>query len=91
MSKTDWSWSPLLADLDNDGWKDLLVTNGCKRDMRDNDFMRATKELAQDPTNMTFERSFSLVPANRVRNYLYRNKGDLRFENVSVDWGSRTR
>ena len=87
MSKTDWSWSPLLADLDNDGWKDLLVTNGYKRDMRDNDFMRATKELAQDPTNMTFERVFSLVPANRVRNYLYRNKGDLRFENVSVDWG----
>ena len=89
VSKTDWSWAPLLADLDNDGWKDLVVTNGYKRDMRDNDFVRAARELKESGQPTTFEQVISLVPTNRVRNYLFRNRGDMRFEDRSEDWGFR--
>ncbi|MCH8330161.1 MAG: VCBS repeat-containing protein, partial [Bacteroidetes bacterium] len=39
ISNTDWSWSALMADFDNDGWKDLFVTNGYRKDFRDNDFV----------------------------------------------------
>ena len=38
VDRTDWSWAPLFVDLDNDGWKDLFVTNGIARDVGNNDF-----------------------------------------------------
>jgi hypothetical protein len=93
ISNTDWSWSSLFVDLDNDGWKDLLVTNGYLRDYTDNDFLKYTvadaqlKEAAKG--NLNFK-SYDLVkqmPSNKLQNYLFRNKGDLSFENVSSDWG----
>ncbi len=88
ISKTDWSWAPLFADFDNDGHKDLLVTNGYKRDMRDNDFRKRADELkAQKQGKVTFDEVLSLVPTNKVRNYLYKNNGDLTFTDVSKDWG----
>lgn len=88
VSKTDWSWAALLADLDNDGWKDLLVTNGYKRDMRDNDYMRASEEL-KSQKGLRVEQLFDLVPSQKIRNYLFKNKGDLTFTNVSESWGFR--
>ncbi|MCB0790931.1 MAG: VCBS repeat-containing protein [Flavobacteriales bacterium] len=87
ISKTDWSWAPLFADLDNDGWKDLLITNGYKRDMRDNDYNRKAKEIAQARTPVTPEQVLQLVPSTRIRNYFFRNNGDLTFSNVSQQWG----
>jgi hypothetical protein len=93
VSNTDWSWSSLFVDLDNDGWKDLLVTNGYLRDYTDNDFLKYTvadaqlKEAAKG--NLNF-RTYDLVkqmPSNKLQNYLFRNKHDLSFENVSTEWG----
>ncbi|MCB0794216.1 MAG: VCBS repeat-containing protein [Flavobacteriales bacterium] len=87
ISKTDWSWAPLLADLDNDGWKDLLVTNGFKRDTRDNDYTIAAEKIAKEQQKVTYEDMLSLIPATKIRNYLFRNNGDLTFSNVSEEWG----
>lgn len=87
VAKTDWSWAPLFSDLDNDGHKDLLVTNGYKRDMRDNDFMRQADELKKTQANISFDEMLALVPTNQIRNYLFKNKGDLTFEDVSESWG----
>jgi hypothetical protein len=86
ISKTDWSWAPLFADLDNDGWKDLVVTNGYKRDTRNNDFSQAMKELAKEGP-ITVDKMLELVPSTKIRNYLFRNNGDLTFDNVSEKWG----
>lgn len=93
ISNTDWSWSALFMDFDNDGWKDLLVTNGYLRDYTDNDFLKYTvadaqlKEAAKG--NLQFK-TYDLVrqmPSNKLKNYLFRNNRDLTFSNVSDDWG----
>ncbi|MEO8069339.1 MAG: VCBS repeat-containing protein [Flavobacteriales bacterium] len=87
MARTDWSWAPLLCDLDNDGWKDLLVTNGYKRDVRNNDFVKEFERYNDTARTKHTADLLELVPSSKLRNYLYRNKGDLTFENVSEKWG----
>ncbi|SKC55211.1 VCBS repeat-containing protein [Ohtaekwangia koreensis] len=93
VSNTDWSWSGLFADLDGDGWKDLLITNGYLRDFTDLDFLKYTMANAQLAAaakgNLNFK-SYSLVqkmPSNKLSNYLFQNKGDLTFQDVTKDWG----
>ncbi|MBP6573359.1 MAG: VCBS repeat-containing protein [Flavobacteriales bacterium] len=87
MARTDWSWAPLLCDLDNDGWKDLVITNGFKRDVRNNDFVKDFERYNDTATRPRTSDLLDLVPSAKLRNYLYRNKGDLTFENVSERWG----
>lgn len=91
ISNTDWSWAPLFADYDNDGWKDLFVTNGYVRDFTNMDFMkymsdklenRDAKILRSDILNLVEQ-----MPASNVINYLFKNNGDLRFTDVGVQWG----
>lgn len=86
VSKTDWSWAPLFADFDNDGNKDLFVTNGIKRDMTDNDYkIKLNERSAQGMMNI--EDVFELTPSTKLQNYAFRNKGDGLFEKASDSWG----
>ncbi|MBL0045559.1 MAG: VCBS repeat-containing protein [Flavobacteriales bacterium] len=85
IARTDWSWAPLFCDLDNDGWKDLLITNGYLHDVRDNDYARGTYDKLKDGKD--FYGALGLVPSTRLRNYLYRNNGDLTFADSSQSWG----
>ena len=93
---TEWSWAPLLIDLDNDGWKDLYITNGFRQDINNLDFSNYGfnvygKKVTQPgtPAEIRRERLAMLkkLPAVKVRNYLYRNERNLRFNDVSVEWG----
>ncbi len=93
ISNTDWSWAALFSDFDNDGWKDLMVTNGYLRDYTDNDFLKYTvadEQLAQaSKGNLNFK-TYDLVrkmPSNKLRNYFFKNEGDLKFSNKSTEWG----
>jgi len=87
IAKTDWSWAPLLADFDNDGWQDLFVTNGIKRDVTDNDFRRDIKKvIAEKGSTLLFDDVMNMIPSTRVQNVIFRNNGDLTFENVGQDW-----
>ncbi len=84
VAHTDWSWAPLLVDADNDGWRDLLVSNGLPRDMSDLDFMAYRKDALQKvPLNEVLEK----VPVVKIPNYAFRNNGDLTFTDVSREWG----
>ncbi|MBL7963056.1 MAG: VCBS repeat-containing protein [Flavobacteriales bacterium] len=92
IARTDWSWAPLFADLDNDGWKDLLVTNGFKHDVRDNDFQRAVYDSIRSGAD--FFRNLDLIPSTRLHNYLFRNDGAddrgharLTFSDSTKAWG----
>lgn len=100
ISNTDWSWSPLLADYDNDGWKDLYITNGYVRDYTNQDFLKFMNDFMQSrPTNPTRENVLELVhkmPASNVTNYMFRNRtgdepaeqsGEVRFANAGPNWG----
>ena len=84
IAESEWSWSPSLADFDNDGYRDLLVTNGYPRDVTDRDFMyyRASTQSLSSEALMLEQ-----IPVIKISNYAYRNRGDLTFEDVTSKWG----
>jgi len=91
ISKTDWSWAPLLADFDNDGWKDLFVSNGYPRDYLNMDFMNyvANEKISQSQKNkeLVVSELLEKMPSIQVSNYFFKNNGDLTFEKKSTEWG----
>ncbi|QHT66773.1 VCBS repeat-containing protein [Rhodocytophaga rosea] len=90
ISNTDWSWAPLIADFDNDGWKDLFITNGYLRDYTNMDFMKfyADKQLkAAQGSPTTIMDIVREMPSTQTKNYIFRNNGRLQFENKGTQWG----
>ncbi len=84
VSKTDWSWSPLFADVDNDGFRDLLITNGFPRDITDMDFANYKLQISR---YMGPEKILDSIPVVKIPNYAYKNNGDLTFEDAGAQWG----
>jgi hypothetical protein len=91
ISNTDWSWAPLAADFDNDGNKDLFITNGYMRDYTNKDFMKYWGEyLVKQAVNRDSVHYFDIVkmmPSTNVSNYAFRGNGNLAYTNVSEEWG----
>ncbi|NNC49554.1 MAG: VCBS repeat-containing protein [Flaviramulus sp.] len=86
IAKTDWSWGGLLVDLDNDGWKDIIITNGVKKDVRNNDFLTGLNATLATKSQDFYSMS-KLAPSTPLANYVYHNKGNLSFEKVTEQWG----
>jgi enediyne biosynthesis protein E4 len=84
IARTDWSWSPLMADIDNDGMRDLLITNGFPRDVTDMDF---SNYRLQNGQYARVDMILDSVPVVKIPNYAYRNLGNLQFEDVGESWG----
>lgn len=91
VAKSEWSWSSLLADFDNDGYKDYFITNGIRRYPRDNDFRVAMRKAREENGgSVPFELRQGLyeqMPQIKLSNQMYRNQQDLTFQSVSEDWG----
>ena len=91
ISNTDWSWSPLIADLDNDGYKDIYITNGYKRDYTNMDFTNfAVQEKLNEKKGekkMVVTEFIKKIPSIIVANYIYKNNTDATFKKVTDDWG----
>jgi enediyne biosynthesis protein E4 len=88
ISKTDWSWAPLIADFDNDGWQDIFVTNGYKRDIRDNDYRRFVFNKVVGASEIVpLDDLLAPAPQVKVPNYIFKNNGDLTFSNKVLEWG----
>ena len=91
---TEWSWSPLLADYDNDGWKDLMIANGYREDVTNLDFIMYGKQalFMGTPEANRHDRLEELkkYPGIHIHNYLYKNQRNLTFQDVSEDWGFDT-
>lgn len=94
---TDWSWAPLLADLDNDGYRDLFITNGYPKDIMNRDFLVFNKyatsiQAVKMPASLEEQHRFKLqaiteLKGTKVNNYFFRNNGDLTFAKKSDEWG----
>ncbi|SDD19714.1 Repeat domain-containing protein [Algoriphagus faecimaris] len=82
--QTDWSWSPLFTDMDNDGWRDLLITNGFPRDITDKDFANYRADVGNVAT---VRQLLDSIPIVKIPNYAYRNNGDLTFVDSGAKWG----
>ena len=93
VSNTDWSWSGLFADFDNDGWKDLFISNGYLRDYTDMDFLKYTvadaRVAAIKKGNINFKTSelVGKMPSNKLNNYIFKNNHQLGFTNATAEWG----
>jgi enediyne biosynthesis protein E4 len=97
ISNTDWSWSALFADYDNDGWKDLYITNGYLRDYTNLDFLKYMNDYMQNNRNIQRQNVLELVqkiPSSNLNNYMFKNNGNspiggqggMTFKNVG--WGT---
>jgi hypothetical protein len=91
VSNTDWSWCPLFADFDNDGFKDLFITNGYFRDYTNKDFLRywgdykVKKAIDREPVLLMD--LIGAMPSTTLTNYIFKNNGNLTFANVQNEWG----
>ncbi|NNE03546.1 MAG: hypothetical protein HKN52_10305, partial [Eudoraea sp.] len=85
VSSTDWSWGPLFADLDNDGWKDIFISNGTRREINNRDFFIAWDKEGR-PLDNLLQRSMD-IPSEPIDNFVFRNNKDLTFTEMNQDWG----
>ncbi len=96
VSNTDWSWSPLFMDIDLDGYKDLVVTNGIYREMRNKDFEKWRIKWFEDYNKATQTGTahtmnpmdvINKAPSQKIANYAFKNEGNLSFTKKTEDWG----
>ena len=89
IAKTDWSWGGLMVDLNNNGWKDIIISNGIKKDVRNNDFLTGLYAKLETDAKDFYSMS-KLAPSSPLSNYVYKNNGGLNFEKVSKEWAFDT-
>lgn len=92
VSATDWSWSGLMFDMDNDGLRDIFVTNGINHDLTDLDFVdffanEIIQEMALTGRKEAIDSIIDKMPVVPLPNYAYHNDGDLTFTDRAADWG----
>ncbi|MCH8330974.1 MAG: VCBS repeat-containing protein, partial [Bacteroidetes bacterium] len=84
---TDWSWGPLFADFDNDGLKDLVITNGLKKEMSNKDFRHDFEQMQRSGKMPDFNQTMARIPVSRIQNYIYKNEGNYTFSPKMHEWG----
>jgi hypothetical protein len=84
ITETDWSWTPLITDFNNDGYRDIIVTNGFPKDVTDHDFIVFRNNPYATASKKTI---IDQIPTVKIHNYAFQNNGDLNFGDVSSQWG----
>jgi len=92
VHKTDWSWSVLMQDYDNDGWKDIFITNGYLKNITDLDFAvysstQKSARLAPGKEQDNIKEAIKNLPGAKLPNYIFQNNKDLTFTDQSDNWG----
>lgn len=92
VAASDWSWGALMFDADNDGLADILVSNGIYRDVTDQDFIDFFANDVMQKMVLTGRKEevstiINKMPSVPIPNHMFRNKGNLRFEDVAMRWG----
>lgn len=87
VAQTDWSWGPMITDFDNDGLRDIIITNGYPRDVTDHDFIvfrNSAFSIASD------KQILDQIPIVKIPNYAFKNSTGVQFTDVTKDWGLTT-
>jgi hypothetical protein len=84
IAETDWSWTPLVQDFNNDGFRDIIITNGYPKDVTDRDFVAFRKESFSVASK---EFTLQQIPQVKLHNYAFQNGGNLAFQDVTGQWG----
>ncbi|AMR33757.1 RNA-binding protein [Mucilaginibacter sp. PAMC 26640] len=84
VAQTDWSWGPMITDFDNDGFRDIVITNGYPRDVTDHDFIAFRNESFAVATK---KQVLEQIPVVKIPNYAFQNNGNLGFDDVTKSWG----
>ena len=84
VAQTDWSWTPVITDFNNDGYRDIIITNGFPKDVTDHDFITNRQNAYAAETK---QQVINQIPSVKIHNYAYSNKGDLTFRDETVNWG----
>ena len=84
VQETEWSWTPLMADFDNDGHRDIFITNGFPRDVTDHDFGTYRSSVSYLVPPMELQ---DMIPKIKVPKFVFRNDGNLHFSDYSAAWG----
>jgi len=87
ISSTDWSWAPLVQDFDNDGFRDIIVTNGYPKDITDHDFIAFREQAFAYKSK---KEVLSKIPQVKLQHYAFHNNGNTTFADVSDKWGIST-
>jgi len=93
VEATDWSWGALIADLDNDGWRDLYISNGIAHDLTDQDYINyiSNEEVMRSivtEEGVNYKELIDLMPTTRIPNYAYKNvAGGYKFVDQAKEWG----
>ncbi len=92
VDATDWSWAGLMFDMDNDGLRDIYVTNGVNHDLTDLDFIdffanEIIQKMALTGRKESIDSILNKMPIKPQPNYAYKNNGDLTFKNANKEWG----
>lgn len=96
VAATDWSWGTLMFDFDNDGWKDIFVSNGILRDITDLDFAdfitdrEVVKELVSETQRADFRDFLPYMPSTKLSNYAFINQRNGRFDSKAHNLGLAT-
>ena len=88
ISSTCWSWAPLVQDFDNDGSRDIIVTNGFPKDLTDHDFIAFRQ---QSFAYASKKEVLDKIPQVKLKHYAFHNDGNAKFSDVTDNWGLVTR
>jgi enediyne biosynthesis protein E4 len=87
VAATDWSWSALMADFNNDGYKDVFITNGITHRPNDLDYIKFVSDEQKKADSMSRLSLVAKMPSGSVANVAYQNLGEYKFKDVSHEWG----
>nr|WP_232285860.1 FG-GAP-like repeat-containing protein [Aquimarina agarilytica] len=85
ISSTDWSWGPLFADFDNDGWKDIFISNGTRREINNRDYF-AKLSKSKNKKDSLLQKAMA-IPSEKIENFILKNNTDLSFSKMNKEWG----